>query len=104
MCVWQIHVLKIFGGLPETCHMCRLLDVESVKLLCAVHKVDVPPILDQLLNDFSSQERKGRFCVSVHAFVLVVVVICSMSCYCLYHLIYQRELSTVNPEYFIHSA
>ena len=79
VCLCQIHVLKIFGGLPETCHMCRLLDVESVRLLCEMHKVDIPPILDQLLNSIPSlSDRKGWFgvceCVFVCVCVLVVVV------------------------------
>ena len=78
VCVPQIHVLKIFGGLPETCHMCRLLDVESVRLLCEMHKVEIPPILDELLNGIPSLlDRKGCFGVGggcgVHVHVCTYV-------------------------------
>jgi Ca2+-binding EF-hand superfamily protein len=46
-----IHVLKRVGGLPESCHTCRLLDVEAVKQLCDFHKISIPPSLDLLLNN-----------------------------------------------------
>ena len=62
----QIHILKRIGGLPETCHMCRLLDVDSLKTLCALHKLDVPPCLDLLLNNSNMKGRKSEVYLSIY--------------------------------------
>ena len=42
-------MIKRIGGLPENCHMCRVLDVESVRHLCAVNSIPFPTDVDSVI-------------------------------------------------------
>ena len=53
--------------------MCRLLDVESLKLLCTLHKIDVPDCIDNLIGPHPNMN--GRKCNNNNNVTAVLVII-----------------------------
>ena len=62
-CGVQVYILKRMGGMLESCHTCRLLDLHHVQDMCQDYGLTLPDTLDSLCRNELPKGRKGRLWV-----------------------------------------
>ena len=65
VCV-QVYILKRMGGMLDSCHTCRLMDLEHVRGMCSHYGLSLPDTLNSLCRNELPKGRKGiRTCIHV---------------------------------------
>ena len=57
----QVYILKRMGGMLESCHTCRLMDLEHVRGMCYHYGLSLPETLDSLCRNEIPKGRRGTW-------------------------------------------